>query len=127
MEMRYAQTFDAIMPAIHRANLWRIWNELFKVHLTDIKSTNEKLVVAKNFFEYAIFNNQIIECDRDTKIPVFSRQEPDEVAERFLADFPLDKLPDKDVENDPEFYAYATRKNDVWVTLIEGTTVVVPD
>ncbi|MBF0889784.1 MULTISPECIES: hypothetical protein [Gluconobacter] len=102
-----------------------IWKELFfkEKNLT----TREKFSHIILLFTMGIKNNIIIEHDRENNIPIFSEEDPIDVAKRIFNDFPLDNLPEYDVEDNIIFLEYSLRKNYGWAILKEGTTLVLPN
>ena len=102
-----------------------IWNELFfeKTRIT----TRKKFNYIIEFFALGIKNNIIIEYDRKNNMPIFSEEEPIDVAKRILNDFPLEQLPEYDVEDNVVFLEYSLRKNYGWAILKAGTTLVLPN
>ena len=102
-----------------------IWNELFfeKTRIT----TRKKFNYIIEFFSLGIKNNIIIEYDRKNNMPIFSEEEPIDVAKRILNDFPLEQLPEYDVEDNVVFLEYSLRKNYGWAILKAGTTLVLPN
>ena len=102
-----------------------IWNELFfeKTRIT----TRNKFNYIIEFFSLGIKNNIIIEYDRKNNMPIFSEEEPIDVAKRIFNDFPLERLPDYDVEDNVVFLEYSLQKNYGWAILKAGTTLVLPN
>lgn len=102
-----------------------IWNELFfeKTRIT----TRKKFNYIIEFFSLGIKNNIIIEYDRKNNMPIFSEEEPIDVAKRIFNDFPLERLPDYDVEDNVVFLEYSLQKNYGWAILKAGTTLVLPN
>ena len=60
-------------------------------------------------------------------MPIFSEEEPIDVAKRIFNDFPLERLPDYDVEDNVVFLEYSLQKNYGWAILKAGTTLVLPN
>lgn len=102
-----------------------IWTELFSGNKR--MTTREKLNTIILFFELGIKSNIILEYNRKNNAPIFSEDNPIDVAKRILGDFPLDRLPDYDVEDNVIFLEYSLRKNYGWAVLKEGTTLVLPN
>ncbi|MBS1053466.1 hypothetical protein [Gluconobacter kondonii] len=102
-----------------------MWNELFfeKTRIT----TRKKFNYIIDFFSLGIKNNIIIEYDRKNNMPIFSEEEPIDVAKRIFNDFPLERLPDYDVEDNVVFLEYSLQKNYGWAILKAGTTLVLPN
>ena len=102
-----------------------IWNDLFfeKTRIT----TRKKFNYIIEFFSLGIKNNIIIEYDRKNNMPIFSEEEPIDVAKRIFNDFPLERLPDYDVEDNVVFLEYSLQKNYGWAILKAGTTLVLPN
>ena len=102
-----------------------IWNKLFfeKTRIT----TRKKFNYIIEFFALGIKNNIIIEYDRKNNMPIFSEEEPIDVAKRIFNDFPLERLPDYDVEDNVVFLEYSLQKNYGWAILKAGTTLVLPN
>jgi len=124
--MKYQEEFDRCLLDIHQQNLAGIWWNLFIREINDVKKTEDKMKILKEFFVYAMKKNVVLEYSQETRAPVFSHEEPEVVVERILADFPLEKLPSEDVERYNEFLLYAVFKDDTWVTLLEGTGYCIP-
>ena len=90
-------------------------------------TTRKKFNYIIEFFALGIKNNIIIEYDRKNNMPIFSEEEPIDVAKRILNDFPLEQLPEYDVEDNVVFLEYSLRKNYGWAILKAGTTLVLPN
>jgi len=125
LEVKYKQEFDDLLSYVHQATLWHLWGALIRGALRGM-STRQKLEIMKRFFAYAISKNTILEYDNEAQCAVFSGDRPEVVAERILADFPIDKLPEYDVEPESDFFIYAIQKQNGWVGLLEGTFLTHP-
>lgn len=124
--INYKTNFDDFMLSINTENGLGIWWAL-GLRNEKTMTTREKFLKLKEFFEYAIFHNRIIEYDLEKKRPIFSGDDPDVVFDRIFADFPLDQLPEYDGDNDNRFFAYMAVKFNGWAVLNEGTTLCLPD
>ncbi|MBB2166238.1 hypothetical protein HLH26_17235 [Gluconacetobacter sp. 1b LMG 1731] len=124
--MEYKNNFDDFILSINTENGLGIWWAL-DLHNEKQMTTREKFLKLKEFFEYSIFHNRIIEYDLENQKAIFSGDEPGTVFDRIFADFPLDQLPEYDGDNDNRFFAYMAVKFNGWAILNEGTTLCIPD
>lgn len=122
----YKNGFDKTMLRVNGQNGLGIW-WILGLQNEKTMTTKEKFLKMKEFFEYAILHNRIIEYDLKNKKAIFSGDEPGIVFDRIFADFPLDQLPEYDGDEDKIFDAYMAVKFDGWAVLNEGTTLCLPD
>ncbi|GBQ30499.1 hypothetical protein AA12717_3517 [Gluconacetobacter sacchari DSM 12717] len=124
--VEYKSDFDNFILGINGDTGLGIWWAL-GLHNEKQMTTRKKFLKLKEFFEYSILHNRIIEYDLKNQQAIFSGDEPGTVFDRIFADFPLDELPEYDGDSDNRFFAYMAVKFDGWAVLNEGTTLCIPD
>ncbi|MCP9318771.1 hypothetical protein KBX73_03060 [Acetobacter persici] len=104
-----------------------IWQDLNEGNCDDVISI-DSMKIFIDFFSFAIEKNIIVEYDIDKKIPVFSEDPPNVVANRIFSDFheKIPDLPKKCPPDSDDFVGYMFYKQG-WAVLYQGTTLILPD